>query len=304
MMVHGMRKKILAAVCVFIIPALLFSCKKSLGDRWVDSMPGITIYTDADEKSAMVTLVPGGEKVEALQEKSGRPDPAVKWTEIRWDGKTGWALSTSLKSSPIVPQAPTESSFPAETIIPLPELEATAKEFYENRLKKALGEMQDRMIAELVVKLHKFGYSVKYKLGDYAVVKHGESFGGPPTDINTYSHADALWQKKDGRWSEIIPAGNWGGSMHLYQMNNDEFPDVLVKKCVSDACTLLVYLGKPDGTFQLLETPGNTGEFPEVGGTVLKIGKCGGTSLEFPDGAEKILITFDCAKNVLVKTKK
>lgn len=302
MRAHGPGKIAMLTVCMIIVPMLMISCKKSLGDRWVFPATGTDIFTAADEKSAVVAHIPGGTKVEAIQEKG----EAEKWTEVKWNDKKGWARSGSLSQTENVEPPAVESSLPTETIIPLPELEAAAKEYYENRLKKALGEMQDQMIAELVGKLHKFGYSVKYKVGDFAVVKHGESFGGPPIDLNTYSHADALWQKKDGKWSEAIPCGGWGDQMYLYRMNNDEIPDVLVKKCVSDYCTLSVYLGKPDGTFQAVTAHGEAGSdsFPEFTGPVMKIGKCGGTSVEFTEGDKKFLISFDCEKNVLVKTKR
>lgn len=300
-----LHRMIVLSLCVCVLPVILFSCKKSLGDRWVDSTFSVDVYADADELSAKVAQVPSGEKVEALQEKSDRRNAAVKWTEIRWNGKTGWLMSNNLKSSPIETPAPAaESSFPAETIIPLPELEAAAKEFYGNNLKKAVGEMQAQMTEELVARLHRFGYSVKYRVGDYAVVKHGSRFGSPVDDLESYTLADSLWLKKDGKWSEVIPCTDWGGQMYLYQMNNDEFPDVLVKQCVSENCSLTVYLGKADGTFDKVVAPDGIGDFPEVTGLVMKIGKCGGTSIELPESGGNAVISFDCAKNSLVKTKK
>jgi len=303
---HG-RLFIVTTACVLLGCLFSFACKKSLGDRWVYAAAGIDIYAAPDTKSPLVTHVPVGEKVEALQEKDGAPGSQEKWVELKWNDKTGWAHAgglTKTEGERETPQA--ESSFPAETIIPLPELEAAAKAFYENNLKKALGELQDQMIALMVDKLHKYGYAVKYRVGDFAVVKHGESFGGPPTDINTYSHADALWRKKDGKWIEVIPNGGWGDQMYLYQMNNDEFPDVLVKRCVSDLCSLFLHLGKADGTFQEVGSPGDADEitFPDYVGPVMKIGKCGGTSVDLTVDGKKVHIEFDCEKNLLVKTVK
>lgn len=307
MMMRCFHKMIVLSLCVLVLPAFLFSCKKSLGDRWVDSTDKIELYADASETSPVVTRIPGGEKVEALQEKPGKLNPAVKWTEVRWNGMTGWTWNTSLSLTQPAQQAPqAESSFPAETIIPLPELEAAAKEFYEARLMKELAGKTEGEINETINRLREFGYKVKYRIGDFAVVKTGASFLGPATDIIT--HADALWQKKDGKWSQsqTLPLGEKGEKLYLYQMNNDELPDVLMMRNVSDSCTLTVYLGKSDGTFQQVGAPGSDEgiSFDDIGGTVMKIGKCGGTSIEAPEGEGRIVITFDCAKNMLVKTKK
>ncbi len=306
---HGFRKMIIFSLCVLVVPAFLFSCKKSLGDRWVNSTSNITLYADASESSGMVTLVPGGEKVEALRETGDRRyGNDIRWFEVRWNGKIGWTQGHNLQSTPVQAQdtpAPV-ASFPAETIIPLPELEAAAKEFYEARLKKELAGKPEKEITETVDRLRGFGYSVKYRMGDFAIVKTGASFLGPATDIVT--HADALWQKKDGKWSEsqTMPLGGKGEKMYLYHMNNDEYPDVLMLTCVSDFCKLTAYLGKADGTFQEVGSSGEEGEinFPDFVGPVMKIGKCGDTSVDLTQDGKKVHIAFDCEKYALVKTVK
>ena len=113
---RNLRTMIVLSLCVLVLPVFLFSCKKSLGDRWVDSTGKIDIYADASETSQIVAQIPGGEKVEALQEKAGKKNPAVTWTEVRWDGMTGWTWNTNLSLTQPAQQAPpAESSFPASS---------------------------------------------------------------------------------------------------------------------------------------------------------------------------------------------
>lgn len=286
-------------LCIMVSIMFSFACKKSLGDRWVFHAAGTDVYSAPDVKSTLIAHLPQAEKVEAIKEE-------IDWVQIKWGDKTGWVQKSRLTNDINQLESPSQetaqSQFPPEQAIPLPELEAAAKAFYENQLRQEFAGMPD--LDNFINRVHKFGYTVKYKLGEFAVVKHGESFGGPKNDITNYEPSDALWQKKDGRWTEIIPNSGWGDKMHLYYMNNDEFPDLLVYHCVSDGCTLDVYFGKSDGTMQSLELPSGLHYYPETPGTIMKIGKCGETSIMIPDGDKKITISFDCAKNTLVKTIK
>ncbi len=307
MLTMRLRQHCTTAITIGIITVIgiSLSCKKGPSEYlYVSQKEGVSYYVPGEPgyANAPYGQIPCGDKIGIFSRKT---EKGVVWVETEMYGKKGWLPESALTADQgSVKCAQPEAKGAAITpgpVIAAPTVEEAAKKFYHEHYKKVYGDLQkqfpdnytDAKIATIIGKIDSKGITVRSKDGNYAVVTHGAPVG----DMEVIEKADALWQKWENGWREYVSSDEWGDTIHLGHINDDSFPDALFVRCVSDMCTITVYLGKDDSSMTVNPEQFN---MPETPGFTVKLDRCGGSAIQ---GGGKSLAIFDCARNRLIAPK-
>lgn len=74
--------------------------------RYVISVDGLRVRSGASLSSAVVTVIPYGARVETVADRG-------RWTNMAWNGRTGWAYRAFLDPRPVIPRSDISSVSPS-----------------------------------------------------------------------------------------------------------------------------------------------------------------------------------------------
>ncbi len=299
------RRITIIAVAVIAMIGITVACKKGPSEfRFVSQTDGTDyyVYSEPGYGNRPYGRIPCGDKIGIISRKT---EKGAVWVETEMYGKKGWLLESALtadEGSLKCGQAETKNTVavPGLVVIASTAEEAAAK-YYPERYRKIYGDLQKQFpenyteakITGIIGQIQSKGISARSKAGNYTVITHGAPVG----DMEVIEKADALWQKAENGWREYIPSDDWGDTIYLGHANSDSFPDAFFVRCVSDMCTITVYLGKDDGSMTAGREQFTT---PEVPGLTVNLDGCGGTAIR---AGNRTVASFDCGQNRLIMAK-
>jgi len=325
-------------VCITIfIPIILLGCSKSDKTRWVDANVGLRLRMEPTTESKQICLIPDGEKVELIKVDKNEVilnNKTGHWVQVKWNDMSGWAFDGFLNDKNISRWVTAKSGLPYDIentrengVIPYNEIvkyigpgkwENSAIVSWRNKNVNVNGLflsieknyshdfLELRKIAsekfsknnwikiypeDMVITNNKWLYHIIY------ISKNQD---------NEKSYMYSLWFNDGKTWQEIETDGsNSEDHLKMYNLDEDDNPDILISGGCCDSYHVQVLLGTSDkkmvkvfdasGTTYIADdNKSNINE--DKAPSIISEGKCDKTVINFKNKN----YTFDCKKRQFI----
>lgn len=320
------------------ISTIFFACSKSDQTRWVDANAGLRLRMEPSTESQQIDLIPDGEKVVLLKENKNEVminNKTGHWVQIKWNDKIGWAFDGFLTNQNLNRWVTTKTGLPyyneikgEHGVIPFKEKIkfvgpgkwekyvivswkgnnlSVRNEFLSNdinftydnsELRKVASEkltasQRDKIYPEdMFIESNKWLYHIIY------ISRNQDS---------EKDYLESLWFNDGNSWKEIelFGSNHDAFSFKMYNLDEDDNPDILIHGGCCDSYSIEVFLGTSDKKLnKIFEAHGvdypenfNEAEKNEPDSpSLVSTGKCEKTAIEF----KKKKYIFDCSKKQFI----
>lgn len=323
---------------VFLILIFLVACSKSNETRWVNTNAGLKLRLEPSTESKQIDLIPDGEQVVILNKNKDEvsiSNVTGRWVQIQWNEKTGWVFDGFLTNQNLNKWVTTKTGLPYYNdqkneygIIPSKEkvkfiapgkpegyvivnwrgdFVSVRGEFLSdsNNIIYNYTDLREVASKKLTNSQKDIIHPEDMYIDANAWLFHVIYISRNQDDEKDY--LESLWIKDNNIWKEIELYGSNHDAFRfkMYNLDEDENPDIMMYGGCCDSGFVEVFLGTPDKKLnKIFEAHGTyyPSDFNPSDKTdsdapiIISDEKCEKTIIEFKNKQFK----FDCKKKQFI----